>query len=29
MCRTLLVNPVLEDYTIEAVTQLAAPRTGR
>lgn len=31
MCRKLLVNPVLEDYTIEEVTRgdLAAPRTGR
>jgi phosphoribosylformylglycinamidine synthase len=29
MCRKLLVNPVLEDYTIEEVSDLAAPRTGR
>jgi phosphoribosylformylglycinamidine synthase len=31
MCRKLLVNPVLEDYTIEEVIpgDLAAPRTGR
>ena len=34
MCRRLLVNPVLEDYTVEAITdvtggRLAAPRTGR
>ena len=29
MCRKLLVNPVLEDYTVEEVRDLAAPRTGR
>ena len=34
MCRRLLVNPVLEDYTVETITdvpggRLAAPRSGR
>lgn len=28
-CRRLLVNPILEDYTIEAVPDLVAPRSGR
>ena len=29
MCRKLLANPILEDYTIEVVGDLAAPRSGR
>lgn len=29
MCRKLLVNPVLEDYTVEEIRDLAAPRGGR
>jgi phosphoribosylformylglycinamidine synthase PurS subunit len=29
MCRKLLVNPVLEDWTVEAASDLAAPRGGR
>jgi phosphoribosylformylglycinamidine synthase subunit PurS len=29
MCRRLLANPVLEDYTIEEAVDLAAPRAGR
>lgn len=29
MCTKLLANPILEDYTIETVSDLAAPRGGR
>jgi phosphoribosylformylglycinamidine synthase len=29
MCRKLLTNPILEEYAIEAVSDLAAPRAGR
>ena len=29
MCRKLLVNPVLEDFTVEAVPDLAAPVGAR
>jgi phosphoribosylformylglycinamidine synthase len=28
ICRKLLVNPVLEDYTVEEVRDVAAPRAG-
>jgi phosphoribosylformylglycinamidine synthase subunit PurS len=29
MCKKLLANPILEDYTIEIVSDLAAPRSER
>jgi phosphoribosylformylglycinamidine synthase len=29
MCKKLLTNPILEDYVIEPVTDLAAPGTER
>ena len=29
MCKTLLANPILEDYTIEIARDLAAPRGER
>ena len=29
MCKKLLANPILEDYTIEIATDLAAPRSER
>ena len=29
MCRKLLVNPILEDWTVEAATDLAAPVGAR